>query len=69
MRETRNRRDITQERVSLRVRRLEDNRYRVTDAKGQGIEYRKRYDFTSKVLAIIDGAAGKEVVLEGRLNR
>jgi hypothetical protein len=69
MRETRYRSDITQERVPLRVRRIEENRYRVTDVKGQGTEYRKRYDFTAEALAIIDGAAGKEVVLEGRLNR
>ena len=61
--------DITHERIPLRVRRLEENRYRVTDAKGQGAEYRKRYDFTPKTLAIIDGAVGKEIVLEGRLTR
>jgi len=69
MRETRYRSDITQERVQLRVRRIEENRYRVTYVKGQGIEYRKRYDFTPEALAILDAAAGKEVVFEGRLNR
>jgi hypothetical protein len=69
MREPRYRSDITHERIPLRVRRLDENRYRVTDAKGRGLEYRKRYDFTSEALALIDGAAGKEVVLEGWLNR
>ena len=68
MRELGYRGDITHERIPLRVRRLDENRYRVTDAKGRGLEYRKRYDFTAEALALIDGAAGKEVVLEGWLN-
>lgn len=69
MRESGYRGNITHERIPLRVRRLDENRYRVTDARGRAIEYRKRYDFTREALAIIDGAAGKEVVLEGWLNR
>jgi hypothetical protein len=69
MPQPRYRSEITQERIPLRVRRLDENRYRVTDAKGQGVEYRKRYDFTAEALAMIDAASGKDVVLEGRLNR
>ena len=61
--------DIRHDRVPLRVRRLDENRYRVTDVRGHGLEYRKRADFTPEALAAIDAAVGKEVVLEGWLNR
>jgi hypothetical protein len=33
------------------------------------VEYRKRGDFSVRILALIDSAAGKEIVLEGWLNR
>jgi len=69
MTEPRYRSDIRHDRVPLRVRRLDDNRFRVTDVRGHGLEYRKRADFTAEVLTLIDAASGKEVVLEGWLNR
>jgi hypothetical protein len=69
MSETGYRGNIAHERIPLRVRRLDENRYRVSDAKGRSVEYRKRCDFTREALELVDGAAGKEVILEGWLNR
>ena len=69
MSEPRYRNDIRHDRVPLRVRKVGDNRYRITDLNGRGLEYRKRGDFTSEALAAIDAANGKDAMLEGWLNR
>ena len=61
--------DIRRQRVSLKVRRIGENRYRITDTKGRGLEYRKRADFTPETLFAIDAAAGREVIVTGWLNR
>ena len=61
--------DIRRDRVLLCVRKVGDNRYRVTDAAGRGVQYRKRADFTIDVRRVIEAANGEEVLLEGWLNR
>jgi len=66
---TRYRSDIRRERVRLKVRRVGENRYRITDTSGRGLEYRKRSDFTRDALHAIDAAAGRDVIVTGWLNR
>jgi hypothetical protein len=44
MTEPKYRSDISREGIILKIRRLEQNRYRLTDVKGRGLEYRKRTD-------------------------
>ena len=48
---------------------MAENRYRVTDTKGRGLEYRKRHDFSADALSAIDAAESQQVLLEGWLNR
>ena len=60
--------DISRERITLKIRRVEENRYRLTDARGRGLEYRKKADLSRVVAAQVDAAAGKDILLEGRLN-
>ena len=69
MAEQRYRSDIRHERVPLKIRKVGENRYRITDAKGRGLEYRKRADFTAQTRHTIDAAAGREVIVTGWLNR
>jgi hypothetical protein len=69
MDQPRYRSNIRRNRVSLKIRRVGENRYRITDAKGRGLEYRKRADFTPASRLAIDAAAGKEVIVTGWLNR
>ena len=61
--------DISRERITLKIRRVEENRYRLTDVKGRGLEYRKKADLSPVVTAHVDAAAGKDVLFEGWLNR
>jgi len=61
--------DIRRERVRLRIRRVAENRYQITDLNGQGREFRKRHDCAPELRALIDGAEGRDVVVEGWLNR
>jgi hypothetical protein len=61
--------DISRERITLKIRRIEENRYRLTDLKGRGLEYRKRADLSPVVASRVDAAAGKEILIEARLNR
>ncbi|HEV2627268.1 MAG TPA: hypothetical protein VGV41_01300 [Pseudolabrys sp.] len=60
--------DIRHKRVPLRVRNVGENCYRVTDASGRGLQYRKRADFSAVALKAIQAANGKEVILEGWLS-
>jgi len=69
MGDQRYRSDIRHGRVPLRIRRVDENRYRVTDADGRGLQYRKRADFSADALRALDAGGGREVVLEGWLNR
>jgi|GEM_PF-6380178 len=61
--------DIRRDRVPLRVRKAGDNRYRVTDEAGRGLQDRKRADFSADALKAIDVTSEEEVLLEGWLNR
>ena len=56
-------------RVPLRARRVGENCYRITDAAGRGLQYRKRGDFTSEALKAVEAAGGREIFLEGCLSR
>lgn len=60
--------DISRQRITLKIRRVEQNRYRLTDGKGRGLEYRKRADLSPAVAAHVDAAVGKDVLFEGWLN-
>lgn len=61
--------NIRQQRIPLRLRRLEPNRYRLANANGRGLEYRKKAELPSAIAAHADTAAGKDVLVEARLNR
>ena len=69
MSEPGHRSEVRRERVLLRIRRVAQNRYQITDMNGQGVEFRKRHDFARELRAVIDAAGGQEIILEGRLNR
>ena len=60
---------VRQDRVRLRIRRVQANRYRVSDLNGRGIEYRKRHDLPDAIAKAVDGAQTGHVYVEGWLNR
>jgi len=57
--------EIRRERVLLRIRRVAQNHYQITDMNGQGLEFCKRHDFAPDMRALIDAGAGKEVIMTG----
>ena len=60
--------DIRHQRIGLKIRRLDPDRYRLTDVNGRGLEYRKKTDLASEIAAYVDAAAGKDVLVEAYLN-
>jgi hypothetical protein len=62
------RNDIRHDRVTVRLRRLDHNHYRLADANGRGIEYRKRNTLAPGIVAAADSAGGRDILLLARLN-
>ena len=60
---------VRHDRVRLKIRRIEANRYRVSDLKGGGIEYRKRHDLPDAIAKAIDSAQAAHLYVDGWLNR
>jgi hypothetical protein len=60
---------VRNERIRLRIRRVDADRYRVSDANGHGVEFRKRHDLPDAVAKAVDAAADGVVFVEGWLNR
>jgi hypothetical protein len=62
------RNDIRHVRTTVRLRRLDHNHYRLTDANGRGVEYRKRRSLSPEIAAAADSAHGQDILVLVRLN-